>query len=208
MTRTLSVRVNAEGLISQADRLTSIVARSRLALAAVDAVNLVTTRAEKSLRAGEIVDINLTDAYVRSKTDVALAATEPRAEVTTRGDLTIMGRYPYAPLVQLASQARGDASRGIPPGSKAAGVYVQIKRSAATFQPNWFTMRLRAGAQPGTNVGVFVRTGRGRGDVKHLYGPSPYSLFRFQLGEQLESIASDLARTSSDLLGDRLGREV
>ena len=45
-------------------RLERAAERGRLALAAVDAVNVVTKRADEALRRGEIKDINLTPAYV------------------------------------------------------------------------------------------------------------------------------------------------
>lgn len=202
MTRVLHIKVVATGLEAQADRLEAAAARAALTVAAVDAVNVVTQRADQALRAGEIADISLSDEYVRSKTTVALATRDPRAEITVRGDLTILGRFPLAQITVAAASAKGDPSRGIPAGSKAAGVRAQIKRSSATAQPKWFTMRLRRGARAGDNVGVFVRTGPG--SVKHLYGPSPYSLFRYQAGLQLEDIADDLQRTTDQAVADQL----
>jgi hypothetical protein len=69
-------------------------------------------------------------------------------------------------------------------------------------------MRLRRGQRAGENVGVFVRTGPGRGDVKHIYGPSPYSLFRYQAGLQLDDIADDLQRTTDAAIDERMQRKL
>ena len=44
-----------------------------VALAAADAVNTVTKRATEALMRGEMRDINLSPAYIKSKTDMALA---------------------------------------------------------------------------------------------------------------------------------------
>lgn len=207
MPRVLEVRFVADALEGLADRVEALAQGQAARLAAIDAVNAVVLRAEQSTREGETRDINLSDAYVKSKTDVALAVRDPRAEVTVRGDLTILGRFPLVQLTQAAkSSAKGDPSRGIPAGSKQAGVSVGIKRSSPTAQPKWFTMRLRRGQAAGENVGVFVRTGAARGDVKHIYGPSPYSLFRYQAGLQLDEIADDLQRTTDAAIGDRLQR--
>lgn len=204
MTRVINVKVSVSTLTAQADRLEAAIDRAAVAVAAIDAVNVVTRRADEAIRAGEIADISLSDAYVRSKTDLALATRTPRAEVTVRGDLTILGRYPLAPMTQSAPKAKGDPSRGIPAGSKAAGVRVQVKRSAATRQPKWFTMKLRRGDRAGADVGVFVRTGPN--SVRHIYGPSPYSLFRHQIGVQLEDIADDLRLTADASIADQLTR--
>lgn len=208
MARTLEVKVVAGPLFDQADRVQALVGQQSARLAAIDAVNDVVVRAEASTRKGEIEDIGLTDAYVRSKTDLALAVRSPRAEVTVRGDLTILGRFPLDQMMQPADGAKGDPSRGIPAGSKQAGVRVGIKRSSPTAQPKWFTMRLRSGQSAGANVGVFVRTGSARSDVKHIYGPSPYSLFRHQVGLQLDDIADDLQRTTDAAIGETLKRSL
>jgi hypothetical protein len=209
MARTLEVRIVPDALLAQADRIEALVEQQTARLAAIDAVNEVVVRAEASTREGEIADINLSDAYVRSKTDLALASRTPRAEVTVRGDLTILGRFPLVQLAQSASsKAKGDPSRGIPAGSKQAGLQVSIKRSTSKPEPKWFTMRLRRGQRAGENVGVFVRTGPGRGDVKHIYGPSPYSLFRYQAGLQLDDIADDLQRTTDAAIDERMQRKL
>lgn len=191
----LSVKFRIDAVEQSADRIERSIARAELALAAVDSVNVVAKRADVSIRRGENANIGLTDAYVKSKTDLRLASRTPRAEIITRGDLTILGRYNLAQIWQPAgSRAKGDPKRGIPAGSKQAGVRVDIKPSTPTYQTKWFTMTLRRGTQSGDNVGVFVRTGPR--STKHIYGPSPYSLARFQIGVQSDEILNDLERTT------------
>jgi hypothetical protein len=183
-----------EGL---ADRLGRVVGRE-FGLACQTAVNEVTLRFDREAQQGMTADIALTPAYVRSKTDVVLAErpVNPRSEIRVRGDLTILGRFPLQQLTQPArTRAKGDPARGIPAGQKQAGVKATIRRSAPAAREKWFTMRLRAGAGPGANVGVFVRqTGSDR--PKHIYGPSPYSLFRFQVESRIGSVEDDLQRTA------------
>lgn len=188
-----------------ADRL-GRVSGSVIGLAARDAVNEVLTRFERDALGGMTADYGLTPAYVRSKTDVRLAesAVNPRAEMVTRGDLTILGRFPLRQLTQPArGKAKGDPSRGIPPGRKQAGVEAAIRRSAPAARDKWFTMRLRAGAAPGANIGVFVRA-TGRKAPKHIYGPAPYSLFRFQRDQRAPDVERDLADTTMRTIVDRV----
>lgn len=200
-----SLKIDGRAVLALADRLGTL-AGSTFGLAARDAVNEVTVRAHESTLRGMTADIGLTPAYVKSKTDVALTTDliRPTAEVVTRGDLTILGRYPLQQLTQSARpEAKGDPSRGIAPGSKQAGVKATIRRSAPAARDKWFTMKLRAGKAAGDNVGVFVRA-TGRDKPKHIYGPSPYSLFRHQLELQSGAIADDLQKTAMQKIADRV----
>lgn len=203
--RALTVTIDFREAAKLADRLESVTGQARLNLAAVEAVNEVTRRAEPELRAGEVRDINLTETYVASKMNTTLATAKPSALIATRGDLTIMGHYPIEQMTQptKTNRVKGDSSRGIPKGRKQAGLRVAIKRSSTTEQPKWFTMRLRHGTESGDKVGVFVRQGA---KATHIYGPSPYSLFRFQAGAQSEEIAEDLRRTALLRMVDEVER--
>ena len=175
-------------------RVDAIVGRSLLKLAAIDAVNAVVKRADVSLRKAENVGINLTDAYIESLTRVSPAKGKPRAELATIGDTVTLGRYPFSQLYQPAKgRARGDPKRGIPAGSKQHGIRADVTRGSPTYASSWFTMTLRRGSSAGSQVGIFRRTGNGT--VKHLYGPAPYSLFRYQIGAQEAAISEDLAAT-------------
>lgn len=197
--------VDAKGAMpALAERLGRI-SGSVIGMAARDAVNEVMTRFERDALAGMTADIGLTPAYVKGKTDVRLAevSLNPKAEMVTRGDLTILGRYPLQQLTQSAPRAKGDPARGIAPGSKQAGVRAGIRRSAPVERDKWFTMRLRAGGGPGANTGVFVRA-TGRSTPKHIYGLSPYSLFRHQIGLRATEVEVDLADTTMRTITDRV----
>lgn len=203
------------------DRLEKVAARARFAVAAVEAVNIVTKRADESLRRGEIRDINLTPAYVKSKTDVRLASGggKARAEIITSGDPTILGRF--APLSRLVDSGRIDRI-GRRLGRRSAGTALAIRKSSVENQPQWFIMRLKAGNAAGENFGVFVRDNRlpakngpnasvaggrhrdGKAGKRHIYGPSPYQLFKAQIGLQADDIQDDLARTALQRMGDVL----
>ena len=111
-----------------ADRLDRV-SGSVIGTAARDAVNEVITRFERDATDGMTADYGLAPAYVRGKTDVRLADSilNPKAEMVTRGDLTILGRFPLQQLTQSAPRAKGDPSRGIAPGRKQAGVRATIR---------------------------------------------------------------------------------
>lgn len=197
----MKVTFNAAELDVLAADLESVSAQ-RIGVRASEVVNRVITRFNDTQQAAQIADINLEPAYVRSKTDLRLAApsANPRAEIVTHGPgrngLTILGRY--NPLVQVRKQPKRAGSQGAPDG-----VAVQLRRSGATYQPKWFTMRLRRGVQAGAETGVFLRE-RGSGKLKHIYGPSPYSLFRYQRDTRADELTDDLARDAQQSLAQLL----
>lgn len=216
------IKFKFEPLDGLGTRLERAAERGRIALAAVDAVNVVTKRADESLRRGEIQDINLTPAYIKSKTDVSLAQLgngPARAEIVTSGDSTILGRFD--PLTRLLDPNRRDRI-GRRLGGRSAGTSVAIRKSKVERQNQWFIMRLRAGSGPGDKLGVFVRDNRlparngpnaslaggrhrdGKAGKRHIYGPSPYQLFKQQILLQSDDIQVDLARTALQRMGDAL----
>lgn len=167
-----------------------------LRAAQVRAVNEVTSRFDVLARRRMNEGISLSDAYVKSKVRVDLATREPEATITAAGDLTILGHFPLHQMYRQANRparAKGDPARGIPAGSRAAGVRVTIKTAAPTAQARWFTMKLRRGTAAGDKIGVFARAPGGR--ARHMYGPSPYSLFRFQVKRGERELQGDLERT-------------
>lgn len=210
---TFSLKVSTEGLDKAASRIERAAARGALLIAAVDAVNAVTRRADESLRRGETADINLTPAYVKSKTDMQLASLggKPQASITTKGDLTILGNF--APLSRI--KAPGAVRRAGPiKGWRSAGTRVAIRKSNVVMEPQWFLMRLRKGLSAGDKYGVFVRDDaiapspgaarEGKAGKRHIYGPSPYQLFREQIGRQYEDIHDDLRKSALKGMGDDL----
>ena len=166
-----------------------------LAATAAAAVNVVVDRFDTKQRAAQVADIALDPGYVARKTKVWPATpADPKATITTSGDLTIMGRYP---ITSLRDPSRLDR-RGNRLGERQAGVLAGIKRSAPANEPQWFMMRLKND----NGTGVFVRTSQGR--KKHLYGPSPYSLFRHQINVGAPALLDDLQNTGVDALADAI----
>jgi hypothetical protein len=195
----LTTKVDFSGATALASRLDALSDRALLQLSAIDAVNEVTLRVDAQARKAMNAGINLSDAYISSKTTVRLASGKSaRAEITMGGDLTILGHYPYQQLRQAGTPLRKGPSRGRRP----SGVVIEIKRGEARYEPQWFTMRLREGTRSGDKVGVFVRTSAG--GVKHIYGASPYSLFRYQIGAQEADWSDDLERTATQHAVDAL----
>ncbi len=209
-----SVKFKFDPLEGLADKLDRAAARGRYAAAAADAVNRVTERADVSLRRGEIRDINLSPAYVKSKTDVQLASAgaRPRATITTAGDLTVLGNF--SPLYM--TPGRGVMRRAGPrAGMRNAGTGVAIRKTSPTFEEQWFVLPLRRGGVAGGNgFGVFVRDDRlkpsptalreGKAGKRHIYGPSPYQLFKEQVRVQADDIQDDLEATARGILGQAI----
>lgn len=145
--------------------------------------------------------INLTDAYLQKHMAVqhASAAKGLTAEITAFGgksNQTPLGRYFSAQVTAPAPGAKGNPSKGVPAGQKAAGVSVQVRRGAPRVLPGAFSMPLRSGAEAGGNgLGVFTRSKYGL--VRHRYGPAPYQLFRVAAGE--------IENTVGDTVEERLG---
>ncbi len=185
-----------------AQRLDSVADGVLLRLAAVDAVNEVATRFDAQARKDMNLGLNLSDDYISSRMQITRATASgsgpTRAEIVTRGDLTIIGHYPHRQLRAAGTQMRAGPSRGRRP----SGVAVEIRRGVADYQPQWFTMRLRAGSAAGDKVGLFVRTSANK--TKHIYGPSPYSLFRHQIETNSGEVADDLERTALTAAADAL----
>lgn len=207
-------RFKFDPLASITDKLDRAAAKGRFLLASVEAVNAVTLRTGASLQRGEIRDINLSPAYVKSKTDMVVAPARgpAKAAILTSGDLTVLGRF--SPLILAAGN--GAMRRAGPrAGLRNAGVTVPIRRSSPAFEPQWFVLPLRRGSQAGLNgFGVFVRDSRlkpraaalreGKAGKRHIYGPSPYSLFKAQVNVQMPDILNDLERETLKRIGDIL----
>ena len=226
MSRLLDVKIGSPGMLQAADRLERAAQRGRFVLAAADAVNAVTKRADEELRRGQLRNINLSPAYVKSKTDMTLAQPggKARAEILTRGDLTTLGNFaPLSRIVAPGAQRRDGPIAGF----RSAGTIVAITKSNLQRENQWFIMRLRRGNKPGDKFGVFVRDdsiapkndrGRGLGDAgrrrdgkagkRHIYGPSPYALFKAQIQLQFVQIQDDLARTALTLMGNELRESI
>lgn len=131
------------------------------------------TAASKAIRA----DVRLPASYVNENLKVSQKATINNAEavITARKRPTRLARYGAKQLARAAKNAAGDPSRGIGAGRKQAGVSVGVKKgSGRRKKRDAFLMPLKNSGK----MGVFVRIGRGKKDIKHLYGPSVDQVFR------------------------------
>jgi hypothetical protein len=193
--------VDVGDVLTQADRL-ALLADGRLNVSMADVVNDVAGRFDTRARAGMNAGINLSDAYISSKMSVARAAPGGKAEarITARGDLTILGNYnPVVQTVPASARAKGDPSRGVPAGQRASAVQVTVRKGTPREIPRAFTMRLKNSGK----TGVFIRE---KDRVKHLYGVSPYSLFRFQVSVGLDDLGRDLTTTAEAAIVDAVGK--
>lgn len=185
------IEVNTRLVERLADDLAGVDATS-LGASNLEAVNRVALRSEVKFRERINRGINLSDTYLRERMGVRPAdnIAAPEAVIYAPFRHTQLGRYDPKQLTrpaQNSKRSKGDRSRGIAPGSRAAGVSVEVVRGARKTISNGFTMPLRNG----NGIGVFTRR---RGDAKYTtrLGPSVYQLMRVQVGELYEEVAIDL----------------
>lgn len=207
-------RVRIDEVIQSADRLERATQRARLAVVAAALVNDAATEFNDESIAAQTRDINLTAAYVRSKTDLTLARAggRARAEILTRGDLTVLGNF--APLSRIVAPG-APRKAGPIKGFRSAGVRVAIRRSNYLTEKQWFILPLRRGLVSGGNgFGVFVRDPvlppsrralrEGRFGKRHIYGPSPYSMAQRFYDKEAPALRERLAARALRAMGDRL----
>lgn len=195
MTNSRRVVFDTSALVKAADGLDAF----QVTTALRDSLNEQTKAFELTTRKAMVEGINLAESYVASKTRFEPATTgRLRSSITVAGTLVVLGHYSPRVLYKPAKsrKAKGDPSRGIPAGYKAAGVAVQVKRGQekALRSETAFVMRLRRGTDQGDTLGVFTREGNHR--ILHRYGIAPYSLFRYQAGVREEGFMTDLADDS------------
>ena len=204
------VTFDARQVIDLAGKVDAAFDPVRINRALVQAVNAATsafdTKARRAMNAG----IALDDAYISSRMEREDATSTPSASITAMGPgrpnrrgLTILGHYSPEIITTGAGQrAKGDAKRGIPAGQKAAGVRVTVTRGSPKAITKAFTLTLRRGTVAGDQVGVFTRTDSGK--LKHHYGVSPYSLFRFQATTREDELRNDLAAKAAAALDEAI----
>lgn len=214
----MRIRVKVENVNQAADRVERASRSAALALAASKAVNAVTVEFNEQQISDTTARVNLTPTYVKSKTDLTLAKPtgRPRAEILTRGDLTVMGNFGTLAMIAGRGALRRDGPRV---GLRNAGTLFAILRGRRQLEKQWFVLPLRRGTQAGLNgFGVFVRDDRiapsrralreGRAGKRHIYGPSPYSLFARQIREKEPQVRQRLADRALTLMGDVLQGEL
>lgn len=172
------------------------VGAEQLGRTALEVVNSVTRQFDKEQRAGQVADLNLPRSDVDAVTSRVLAASpaNPRAQISTRVKLTVLDRYGAAPYKRPSETDR--IGRRL--GDKQGGVFLPIKRSAPVRRNAMFMLPLLN--NPGRR-GVFVRTSATGGKPKHVYGPSPYSLFRFQIKTREADLVQTLQVSAAEALG-------
>lgn len=171
------------------------------------AVNAVAAKVATQAKRDISSQINLTQAYIgdQMRTDKA-GPNKPVATIRMRMRAIRMARFDAKQITAPAPRAKGDIRRGIGKGRKAAGVSTRISRQGGrTSRKAGFLLPLRAGkADGGNGFGVFVRTGKGRDDIEHKYGPSPDQLFRRWRVEA----APDIKRMLADAYASQLRYEL
>lgn len=164
--------------------------------AAYRSINQVAAKVQTDAVRTIASQLNLSVAYIRDKFALQKATSANVAAIIKAGIRPIgLERFGATQLVAKAARAKGDATRAIPAGRKQAGVSVKVAKSGARKKmPGAFLLPMRAGTEAGGNgKGVFIRTGKSRGDIKHLYGPSPDQLFRRYRDENIPDIQRMLA---------------
>ncbi|WP_018875287.1 phage tail protein [Thioalkalivibrio sp. ALJ8] len=175
------------------------------------------TRTQASRRIRQ--EVRLPARYVNDNLKVVKRARrdDPTAIIRGRRRPTRLARFGAKPITKRAAGARGDALRGIGAGRKAAGVSVNVGRtSGRSKMPGAFLIPLSSvrtnvfGGQQRDrtgHMGVFVRTGSGRGAIRHLYGPSVDQLFN-RLRRDLQAETTGLlSREYERQLGVLMRRE-
>jgi hypothetical protein len=204
-----------------------------LGRAAVTAVNTVAQKAFGDAKAKMNAGINLPDSYLdeRMAFEPATDPGKPTAKVLARARNTTLTQYGATQLTRpvkypndsftagaMGKNPRkagtllpwklrvGNAALGIPVGMKQDGISVEVTRGSRKpiTSVKSFFVRGRNG-----NMLVMTRkpgtTGKKRGDLKALYGPSVYQLFRAALDEAfLNDVADRLGRTVVELTADEL----
>ena len=154
------------------------------------AVNKVAEKATTRSKTAITGIVALTPTYVSDRMFLTRALLgKPVALITARTRPTKLFTYGAKQLTAPAPRAKGDPSRGIPAGRKAAGIAAGFKAGGGKKPiPNAFLMRLRSD----NGFGVFTREGN---RLRHRYGPSVDQTFRLVISDIKDDVATDLEQT-------------
>ena len=172
-------------------------------------VNTVARKTMTDTRREIRAEVNLTDRYIRDRMDLVPASSgRAVAYVIARARATRLATYGARQLTRAAKRAKGDPLRGIGSGRKQAGISVAVDGMGARKpMPGAFLIPLRAGKEPSSNgMGVFIRVGPGKKDIKHEYGPSVNQLFRWNLRVSEQKISAALDAETQRVLEYELKR--
>ena len=166
-----------------------------LALAARRALSRTATKA-RMLGAQQISqELNLKRLYIRSKLEISKRPTlrDLEAVIEAKQSPIMLSRYGMRQLMRAAPGAKGSPIRGIPPGRKAAGVSVKVKRRGPrrTMRGAFIAPLGVRKLDDGTTeriLGVAIRTGRTRRSFRVLYGPSVDQAWKSVRRDVLEKV--------------------
>jgi hypothetical protein len=138
--------------------------------------------------------VKLSREYVEGRMAMSNATvSRPYVIIKARERATRLATYMATQRILGAPGSAGDPLRGIPAGFKQGGVYTGVKPDSNKLMSKAFLIPLRAGSVAGGNgLGIFVRTGPGRKDMRQLYGPSVNQLFTGVITEMEEALAQSL----------------
>lgn len=139
--------------------------------------------------------VNLSASYIRERMSLSKAnSSHLVASIKARQRPTRLATFSAKQLSRRANSSNGDALRGIQKGRRQAGVSVAVKRGGGRKKmPGAFFVPLRSGNVAAVNgMGVFIRTGSGKKDIKHLYGPSVDQLFRGVIDDVAPDVQAEL----------------
>ena len=189
------------------DALTALSAELGLVPAAIDrALATVLNR-----RAPDVMEdakskitsrVRLSESYVADRMRVTKATlSRPVAVVIASERSTKLASYMAVQRISGAPGAKGDQLRRIPAGFKQAGIYTGVKTGNRKLLSRAFMIPLQMGVDSGGNgMGVFVREGKGRKAIRHLYGPSVNQLF--------SGVVVEIEEPLKQMLEDDLMKEV
>ncbi len=153
-------------------------------------------------------ELNLKRTYIRDKLKIVDPTTD-RLQAVIKASKTrvLLTRYDARQLVRAAPGAKGSPIRGIPPGRKAAGVSVKVKRAGPRRKLRAAFLAPLGTKKSGERIlGVAIRTGRTRRGFRVLYGPSVDQAWKSVRRQVLDEIQPLLERRFADELRHRLRR--
>jgi hypothetical protein len=185
--------------------------------AALRAVNSVASRTYNNTLEAMIAGINLSDEYVRSKTQLSLATNPLDATATLLASadsarpstLTTFGAVVVAKPTKNQKRSKGNASVGVPQGYRQVGFNASVARGKVDFFSH---------SQSGNTYFFMIRTlsgklltvarqkdARGKGSLDALFGPSVLQLLNFQITNNIDAITEDLQTTLLAEVDNQLG---
>lgn len=206
----LTIRFDTTALTKAAERLATLDTQTLRQMREA-AVEQVSTATHKTAKDEALRQLNLPPGYVN---DAIARQKGPRQPLLTRDTVvsevrgTTLPRFIGARINTVPvnwsneriadlprkfgrwpgwTRRKGDAMRGIPEGQKAAGFTVDVNRKGDKTINGVFTLPLKTAG----GFGVF-RPGPTKNKPVHLYGPSPFQVFRRHINDNRDQIMTDL----------------